>query len=390
MNNETFTNNLINSSIYHLLNFEKYQNFQQAARQAATNNNYQIVLFSDDFNTLFSVETKHDTTIEAAISSSFAQVQDREKKGSRVDVNGVATYWGPCMVAGNKYYLMLVDNDKKYSQEDIVKLAEIIELAMGMWNYVPLRDPSTEFIRALRRGNKELAQTLAAELKLNENDIALVFAVSGIKKKDAQKLLAKFQAEKNMTTIINVEQDEITGIVLRTPGLAPYNSEDWEDFAQKMYEQGAPKTMHVRGLYNIEDACNAFRLVGESEAFLQLIFPYRHSFSKYELVFTSTCINMCMQGGAAKKNCLDLIRPILVRTDLKSTQLKETLEVFVLDAGLSTIKTAELLDVHVNTVQYRLKRIREILGVDITSNTIVPALMSALAITRIEKEAGPL
>ena len=47
------------------------------------------------------------------------------------------------------------------------------------------------------------------------------------------------------------------------------------------------------------------------------------------------------------------------------------------------------MDVHVNTVQYRLKRIREILGADITSNTIVPGLMMALAVQRIEKEAGP-
>ena len=38
---------------------------------------------------------------------------------------------------------------------------------------------------------------------------------------------------------------------------------------------------------------------------------------------------------------------------------------------------------------YRLKRIRELLGTDITANTIVPGLMVALAVQRIEKEAGP-
>ncbi|MDD2295567.1 MAG: helix-turn-helix domain-containing protein [Eubacteriales bacterium] len=64
----------------------------------------------------------------------------------------------------------------------------------------------------------------------------------------------------------------------------------------------------------------------------------------------------------------------------------ETLETFVLDAGLSTAKTARLMDIHANTVQYRLKRIKEILGVDITGNTIVPGLMMALAVARIEKE----
>jgi len=248
MNNETFSNGLINSSIYHLLNFEKYSNFQQAARQAAISNDFQIVLLSDDFNTLFSVETRHVTTIEAAVSSSFTQLKDREAKGARVDVNGIVTYWGPCNIAGNKYYLMLVDNDKNYTQDEIVKLAEIIELAMGMWNYIPLRDPATEFIRALRRGNKELAQTLAAELKINESDVGLVFAITGIKQKDALKTLAEFQSEQNFATITCVDQDEICGIVLRSQDFKPYDAGAWEDFAEKMHEHGASKTLHVRGI----------------------------------------------------------------------------------------------------------------------------------------------
>ena len=39
-----------------------------------------------------------------------------------------------------------------------------------------------------------------------------------------------------------------------------------------------------------------------------------------------------------------------------------------------------------NTVQYRFKRIKDVLGVDITANTVVPGLMMALAVYRIENE----
>jgi len=389
MSSETFSNNLINSTIYYLLNFEKYKNFQQAARQAAINNNFQMVLFSDDFNTLFSVETRHLTTIEAAIQSSFNQISDREEKGVKVDVDGISTYWGPCTVAGNKYYLMVVDNDKNYTQDEVLKLAEIIELAMGMWNFVPLRDPSTEFLRALRRGNKELASTLAGEIKLDESSIVAVFAISGIKNKSAQKLWADFSAEQGMSAVINIEQDEIAGIILNAPELKPYNADNWAEFGEKMYKACGAKTMHVRGVYSIEEACNAFRLIAETEAFAPLVYPCKYSFTRYELTFVSNCVNVCMTGGVQKKNCLSLIKPIASKNDLKAKQLKQTIEVFVLDAGLSTVKTSEILDVHANTVQYRLKRVRDILGVDITSNTVLPSLMVALAISRIEKEAGP-
>lgn len=144
-------------------------------------------------------------------------------------------------------------------------------------------------------------------------------------------------------------------------------------------------TFHVSELDGIEDACNAFQIINETEPFIQLIFPYKKSFSKYELAMASNCVNICLNGGAVKKNYLDLLKPFKNAGEGKARQLMETLETFVLDAGMSTAKTSRLMEIHSNTVQYRLKRIKEILGVDITGNTIVPGLMMALAIARIEK-----
>ncbi|MDD2295076.1 MAG: PucR family transcriptional regulator, partial [Eubacteriales bacterium] len=157
---ETFSNSLINNSIYHLLNFEKYGSFPVAIREAAINNNFQVVLFSGDFNTVFSVETRHTVSIEDVVRMGIEQDIDKNTKNTRLDFKGLSTYWGPVTLSGVKYYLMLVDNDVNYTQDEIVKLAEIIELAMGMWNYTPERDIIAEFIRALRRGNRSLAYAL--------------------------------------------------------------------------------------------------------------------------------------------------------------------------------------------------------------------------------------
>ena len=62
-----FKNSLINNTIFHLLNFEKHANFQQALREAAINNDFQVVLLSEDFNPIFAIETRHQTTINEAI-----------------------------------------------------------------------------------------------------------------------------------------------------------------------------------------------------------------------------------------------------------------------------------------------------------------------------------
>ena len=64
----------------------------------------------------------------------------------------------------------------------------------------------------------------------------------------------------------------------------------------------------------------------------------------------------------------------------------DTLETFVLDAGCSIVETAKLMNIHANTVQYRLKHIREELNVDISDSSVVLGLTIALAIRRIDKE----
>ena len=387
---ETFSNNLINGAIYHLLNFEKYTTFQQAAKQAAVNNNFQIVLFSSDFNVVFSVETRHTISIEDAVRTRLdRQDFDKDSKGARVDVRGVETYWSPIEISGTRYYILLVDNEKYYTQYEITKLGEIFELAMGMWNYIPDRDPAAELIRALRRGNRELAHTLLDELGIKEHELEGVFLVSGIKKNDALQTLAAFETEHKLRTLRIVEPDEIVGVLLNAPECKNFGEDQWKKFAATMADFGAQKTFHVNTNSGIEGMCNAFKLINDTEAFVQFIFPYKRSFSKFELALAGNCVNICMNGGPVKRNYLDLIRPFRDVSDSKAKQLMETLEVFVLDAGLSSSKASKLMDVHVNTVQYRLKRIREILGADITSNTIVPGLIMALAVQRIEKEAGP-
>lgn len=383
---ETFSNSLINNSIYHLLNFEKYSSFQAAAREAAINNNFQLVLFSTDFNTVFSVETKHNTSIEEAVRRGIEKNVDKNSKSTRVDVNGLLTYWGPVTISGVKYYLMLADNDNSYSQEEISKLAEIIELAMGMWRYKPERDITAEFIKALRRGNRSLAYSLKSEADFSEALVKGVYMVPGVEKDAGLRIITAFEHKYDISSLKIAEGDEISGVLLASDKEKAYGEAEWKELAASLAEAGAKKMFHVNMLDGIDDASNAFQIINETEPFIQLIFPYKRSFSKYELALASNCVNISLKGGAVKKNYLDLLKPFKTAGESKSRQLMETLETFVLDAGLNTAKTSRLMEIHSNTVQYRLKRIKDILGVDITGNTIVPGLMIALAIARIEKK----
>ena len=384
---ENFSNSFLVNTIYYLLNFEKYANFQDAVRQAAINNNFQIVLFSSDFNTIFSVETRHKTTIEDAVHARIEQGMDSEITGARVDVNGVVTYWGPVNIDNKRYYMMLVDNENTYTQDDIAKLAEIIQLAIGMWNYVPERDATAELIRAVRRGNRSLVNALLEEIGIAERELEGVFYIPGFRKEDAIKLFSDFEEKYNLRLLKLYEQDEVAGIILSNPQQKVCEYDEWNELTRDLYKMGVRNVFALQHVSGTDGICNAFHSINETLGFVNYIFPRKRLFSKFELAFVGNCVSVAFAGGANKRNYLDLVKPFRKTSDKKMKELEETLGVFMLDAGLSTARAARIMSVHSNTIQYRLKRIREILGVDITATTIVPGLMTAMAILRIEKDA---
>ena len=97
---ENISTSIINNRIYHLLNFEKHSSFLAALREAAINNNFQIVLFSGDFNTVFSVETRHTVSIEDVVRMGIEQDIDKRSNNTKLELKGLSTYWGPLVICG--------------------------------------------------------------------------------------------------------------------------------------------------------------------------------------------------------------------------------------------------------------------------------------------------
>lgn len=385
---DNFRNTLISNTIFHLLNFEKHSNFQSAVREAAINNDFQLVLLSEDFNPILTVETRHEATIEDAIKLGREHnVEKNSKAYTMIDINGVLTYWGPVTIKNDKYYMFIVDNEDSYTVGEITKLAEIIELAMGMWKYTPERDAKAEFIKALIRGNKSLAYTLKDEAKIDGDEIQCVFFSKGIGLESENQFFSEFEKNEDLDIMKITENDETYGMIL-TNDDEPVNMNVKNSCVRlfdKMKVNKEARIFHVIGLNGIEGAGDAYRLISESWAFVQSVFPYKRVFTKYDLTLVSNCINIQIQGGFVKKNYMELLEPFKEAGESKGKQLQETLETFVLDAGMNSGKTAEFMGIHANTVQYRLKKINEMLGVEITGNRVIPGLTMALALKRLEK-----
>ncbi|MCL2437377.1 MAG: helix-turn-helix domain-containing protein, partial [Clostridiales bacterium] len=384
-----FGNKLISRTIFHLLNFEAYSNFQDALMEAAISNDFQIILLSEDFNPILSIETRHRTTISEAIR--LGKQKDIQKAAvyTMIDVNGVLTYWGPILIGGEKHYMFIVDNEDSYSANEITKLAEIIELAMGMWKYSPERDAKAEFIKALRKGNKSLAHKLKDEAQIKGEDIISIFFARGLEKESVLKDIVDFQKKENLHVMKINEGDETYGMILsEKKGVEEIDAQQrvkCNHLFNKLKEDKAVRIFHVTGIDGIDGTVDAYRLISETWSFVQNVFPYKRVFTKYDLSLVSNCINIQIQDGYVKKNFKELLKPFKETGSNKGKQLLETLETFVLDAGMNSAKTSEFMGIHTNTVQYRLKRINDILGVEITGNRVLPGLTIALALKRLER-----
>ncbi len=382
-------NYLINNTIYHLLDFDKHKTFPAALKEAAVSNEFQAVLVSKDFNPVLVVETRHKVTVLDAVRN----LQKRHGDDDRgiygiLDVEGIAAYWGSINIGGEEYFLLLVDNEEKYSAVDITKLAEIIELAIGMWKYNPVRDVKAEFIKALMRGNKNLAYTLWDEMQLKDYSILSVFYGKGTNNSTSREIIESFEGDTGCEVLSIIEGEETFGLIIEERK----KQEDERKTACLTLFDGMKeiskdiRIFHCTGIDSIGSASDGFSLINETWTFVESVFPYKRVFSKYELTLVSTCINLQLQGGHIKKNYSELLEPFNREVGgNKAKQLLNTLETFVLDAGMNSNKTSNIMGIHANTVQYRLKRINEILGVDITANRVIPALTIALALRRIER-----
>lgn len=388
---EVLSDNLLNNTMYHLLNFEKHSSFPDAMREAAMHNDLQIVLMTEEFNTILTVETRHLVKIEDAVQAARKLDAFSMNGFTRVDIEGIVTYWGFINIKDSRYILVIVDNKDEYSATEMTKVARSIELAIGMWKYTPGRDSRAEFIKSAVRGDLSFCHTLLEEAGLRDVQFTSAFYVrnAGSSTDDLQDILAEYKKKYGFGLLTTIDSGEIYGIVyaergqergieVKTACLAMFDE-------LKGIKKGE-RIFHVTGLERLESCVDGFKMINKTAKYMEKVFPYKRVFSKYEIAMVSDCVYMQSGSQMQRRMYLDLLEPFEREVSSnKGRMLVDTLSTFVLDAGMNSGKTAEFLDIHNNTVQYRLKKANEILGAEMTANRVIPGLTLALALKRLEE-----
>ncbi len=383
-----YSDNILNNTIYHLLNFEKHSSFPVALKKAAVANNYQFVLMTEEYNPILTIETRHIISIDDAIQMARHQDAFKPDVFSKVNIEGIVTYWGYIDIEDKKYILVIVDNDDNYSATEMKKLAEIIELAIGMWKYTPERDSRAEFIKSAVRGDLSFCYTLLEEAGLKGMQFSSIVYAKSINDDSFFDILERYRNEYGFNVLYHHDGDDSYCIIYDEAGVE--RGIEIKNACLNMYEELKSgrkdiRIFHVTGIERLDAVTEGFKMINKTSAYVETIFPYKRVFSKYEMATACDCVNLSTNGSAAKKIYLDLLEPFEREvSENKGKMLLDTLATFVLDAGMNSNKTADFMQIHNNTVQYRLKRINDILGADMTANRIIPGLTMALALKRLE------
>lgn len=385
-----YSDNILNNTIFHLLNFEKHSNFPVALKEAALYNDYQVVLMTEEFNPILTIETRHIVTIDEATQIARNKGSLNPNSFTRVEVDGVISYWGYIEINAQKYILVVVDNEDNYSAIEIKKLAEIVELAIGMWKYTPERDSRAEFIKSAVRGDMNFCYTLLEEAGLKGYKYASVFYANEVDANEFMEIIDRFKRKYNFQTMVHTNERDLYGMIYHDG--SPESAHEIKMGCLEMYEEFKSgrkdvRIFHFTGIETLDAAVEGFKLINKTWRFVEVVFPFKRVFSKYEMSMVCDCINIQSSDTTLKKMYLDLLEPFSREVSAnKGRLLLDTLATFILDAGMNSNKTAEFMNIHNNTVQYRLKRINEILGAEMTGNRIIPGLTMALAIKRLEEQ----
>ncbi|MDD6920643.1 MAG: PucR family transcriptional regulator ligand-binding domain-containing protein [Eubacteriales bacterium] len=372
---------LATNATLEILNFTKYDNFEEAVKGAAIENDFQFVLFSKEFNPVLVVETQQITTIEkAVVVAKEMAVESRENGYSTAEVDGIHTYWGSIQVQGEKHYILIVDNKNKYTVDEMMRLADLVKVSMGVWGYQPAIDKKAEFIRSLQKGHSKKAHILSKEIDFEPDKILSVFLIKEGNEGESQTLIDRYCENMGIAVLKFIENNNVYGVLV---------GESKDGICTDLYRLLRSNTnsvvAHVIGVGGIQNAIESFSLINEIMPYAIVVFSKKRTLSKYDLTFVRNARKLFVGGGPIKKNYIDFLEPLKINSGAKAQGLIDTLEVFMLDSDMNMKKTAEIMNIHSNTVQYRLKKINSLLGADVVSKRVAPGISMALAITRLEK-----
>lgn len=286
-----------------------------------------------------------------------------------------------------KLNLIAFDFQNSITQWTFSHISETIGICAGIWKYNPRKQFESEVVHALLSRNQIQLNFLLSKLGINQNHMRGFVILSGTDGSSDRMHNAitklKQDLSKNSIHCFFAEIDENYILI-------PYSMSENASIVQDItgsinaltaLEENKSLTVYATmNSRNIPDIDTLYREFCEAIPMLKSIFPYKKVFNKHHVSLAHVCQKILTGNQEDYKKYLDLLTPL---TTQNSEELAETLAVFLLDANQNTSETSKILFLHANTIQYRIRKIKELLNVELFDVSELFELSIALALRRL-------
>lgn len=293
-------------------------------------------------------------------------------------------------------YLIVMNEGSPLPTYHLRQAAEVIQLFVSIWKYDFGHEAADALVRAILEDDPARMRRIAEALHV---DVASIHTMWALKEAGAQTGLEHTPQQRRiqgarraiMTKLFLLEHrklvfvDTVQDTVIAFMNDPPFHEQEEE--LEKLFIESLSDTdrdavlIACGGLQTTTDVRNAYMLVESYLDACHSIYPCKRVLSLHELRFAQECLAILDRGEDALAHFLLPLTPLKTQED--GNDLVETLSVFLLDAQNSMQQTGERLFLHKNTVKYRINKIKQRVGYDISKMPEAYTLYLASALNRL-------
>ena len=267
---------------------------------------------------------------------------------------------------------------------------ELVQLCVNLWSEKHDRIVIGELVRAILQDEPMKMRRLADIFNVDVASINSMWLISGETQEDREKLAALVEvvirdSEVYSTpSIADIYDGELVLFLI-----GPDSIQDVKALTETIGNELAERGIHAKLI-----RCHALNTTTRvREAYLihqaglraaKVIFPGRWVFTLEQISFAQQCHELIGRGERAVEEALRSIDSLLKDSD--AGNLLETLERYLLDAGMSVTRTSEQMYLHKNTIKYRIHRIADHLGFEPGDFPETIPLYTACALNRLLRQ----
>lgn len=288
--------------------------------------------------------------------------------------------------------LYFINTKNRTKQYLMFQAVEVISAASEIWHLDLNLNNNSKLLRSIINNDSfETSKALSAlrmDMKTNGTFCYIRLDKIGninLEWMQLQRLLKevkRFGEEQNRILLLDAI-DEAVVVLIQDAPYAELTDELMQELIDWLLKAGLSSKIawiHVNAILKIQ---SIYQSIEQGWDYVTKIYPSQRVYNIYAIYLAVQCLEIVNKGRESIDKRLEMFQPLYENSDIPPQDLLNTIEVFLLDAKCSNTITANLLYVHVNTVKYRMKKVKEKLGETIFELPDSYYLYIAVALKRI-------